>query len=1013
MYADLNFKYPFWKYQSMILDVVEQQADQDRKYHIVAPPGSGKTIVGLELIRRFGRPAVVFTPTTTIQRQWQEKLALFTEDDPWIAGHSSLDARNLSELTFLTYQVLSTPGDNLEFVERIAVERWVDDLISSDNAQDEEDAQDRIESIRHTNPKAYDREVSKRYRRVKREFLQKSEFDGRQFLHPNARDLIDRIVALGVGTLVLDECHHLLDYWAFILHELIKALGNVRVIGLTATLPDPESRDAYENYISLLGDIDFEVPTPAVVKEGNLAPYRDLVYFCEPSERENHYLRQIDRYFDGAVRRVTDTPSFKEWLWETAILRKPQGIETQAESESFTEFFNREPAICVAAVKFFLSLDRPLPEDVIIVGEMLEPMQFDDWLVVLGTFGLKVLKVSSDEKDQALYKELRRVLLGFGVTLTERGIRHQRSPGELVLSLSESKDQAAVDILRAESKAMGSRLRAVVITDFERMSARSRRLKDVLDRDAGSAVRVFRTLIADPVANALDPVLLTGNVILADADLQQVLDQAVQDWVEEHHATFTWEWDATEDERILQLKGAGKGWGTRSYVSLVTELFERGMTRCLVGTRGLLGEGWDSLALNTLINLTTVTTSTSVRQIRGRSLRLDPNWPKKVAHNWDVVCYSKSFKKGDLDVRRFERRHRHTWGIVVLPTGEDLMYSAFAHASGLEVNPSLQGRVVRGVAHVDLHLNRDLYQGKFKLINFDLYTKRMLRAVSKREKVYDLWKVGEEYSNFTYSASHLNPKDLKFRTVYTIEESLKTMAKRLLISLLSVAGFVWLKGLEGVGETDGASDIFLLWPYFLGLLAAGVIISLLVNARAIWRVFKRAFLELPADAVLLDIGRALLGALRQAGKVSKNLDEKYVRVAETEEGGFQVFLDYASPEDSDTFARAYRELLGPIGDARYLIERDSRSLRNLVYRPLWLVVRTLAGANRELREYHRVPDVLATRREHAEALAYAWKRNVGGGRLIYTRNREGRGLLLEARGMRRKKIKQMAFEFWT
>jgi len=76
-----------------------------------------------------------------------------------------------------------------------------------------------------------------------------------------------------------------------------------------STLPDPDSRDAYDNYISLL--VDFEVPTPAVVKEGNLASCRDLVYFCEPSRRENRYLRQIDQYIDDAVRRVTDTPSFK------------------------------------------------------------------------------------------------------------------------------------------------------------------------------------------------------------------------------------------------------------------------------------------------------------------------------------------------------------------------------------------------------------------------------------------------------------------------------------------------------------------------------------------------------------------------------------------------------------------------------------------------------------------------------------------------------------------------------
>ena len=51
----------------MILDVIEKDTQKDNKFHIVAPPGSGKTIVGLELIRRFESPVVVFAPTTTIQ----------------------------------------------------------------------------------------------------------------------------------------------------------------------------------------------------------------------------------------------------------------------------------------------------------------------------------------------------------------------------------------------------------------------------------------------------------------------------------------------------------------------------------------------------------------------------------------------------------------------------------------------------------------------------------------------------------------------------------------------------------------------------------------------------------------------------------------------------------------------------------------------------------------------------------------------------------------------------------
>lgn len=39
----------------------------------------------------------MFAPTTTIQRQWREKVELFGGDAPWIARHVSLDARDLIE----------------------------------------------------------------------------------------------------------------------------------------------------------------------------------------------------------------------------------------------------------------------------------------------------------------------------------------------------------------------------------------------------------------------------------------------------------------------------------------------------------------------------------------------------------------------------------------------------------------------------------------------------------------------------------------------------------------------------------------------------------------------------------------------------------------------------------------------------------------------------------------------------------------------------------------------------
>jgi superfamily II DNA or RNA helicase len=1043
-FANLHFRYPFRRYQRMVLDVLDGQAGTDHKYHIVAPPGSGKTIVGLELIRRFGQPAVVFCPTTTIQKQWQEKVGLFTDDDVWLDQHTSLDPRRLAEINVLTYQVLSTPGENLEFVERIAVERWVDDLLESNKAHTETEARQRILTLKEANPKAHRREISKRYRRLKREFLRDGTLAGRQFLHPNARDLIDRIAALGTGTVVLDECHHLLDYWAFILRELLKALPGVRVVGLTATLPDPENQAEYENYTSLLGKVDFEVPTPAVVKEGNLAPYRDLVCFCEPSPREQDYLHQIQRHFEETVWKATNTTPFQDWLWQTlfpAIAQAPAGpypeeswaFSHEALLDSFEDALRREPLLCTAGIKYLLELGVHLPLDVPLVEEMMEPLGIDDWLILMENYALRALKISAERQHQALYRDLRDALLPFGITISERGIRHHRSPGDLVLALSEAKDRATVDILRAESQALEEKLRAVVITDYERMSARTRRLKGVLDPDAGSAVRVFRRLVADPVTELLAPILVTGKVVLIGARSRPLLEGGIRRWVEEHHARFSWEWRTTQSEEVLRLVGSGPEWSSRNYVALVTDLFERGLSRCLVGTRGIFGEGWDTLRLNTLVDLTSVTTRTGVQQIRGRSIRLDPAWPRKIAHNWDVVCVSTEFDKGNADLRRFATRHEHTWGLVIhsqpeTPSGTLKQIAIQVRAprtvaartlEGEEVATpaTLEGRVVRGLAHIDLRLAVDLATREFRRLGYDAYTRQMLDAVWDRDRVYDLWDIGQPYENQIYSATRLEARDLKFRTAYTVQGSLRTLIGRTFTSALAVGGAVLINGALVIPwlQAQALPQLGLVSTVLTGAAAAAVVAG---NGRHAWQVLRQTFVELPADAILLDMGRALLAALRDARLVSTHLDDGCVRVVQVPDGGYEIFVDPACPEaattpkDAAIFAQGFRQMIGPLGDARYLIERDLSSLRNPLHRASWLLVRKALRLEEDLKAYHRVPDVLASHRQRAEALARHWQQYVGGGRLVYTRTDEGRHILLQARAQQRKQIRQMAFEIW-
>ncbi len=115
--------------------------------------------------------------------------------------------------------------------------------------------------------------------------------------------------------------------------------------------------------------------------------------------------------------------------------------------------------------------------------------------------------------------------------------------------------------------------------------------------------------------------------------------------------------------RFHHIHGTGADWAPRYYSTMVTEFFQEGFTKCLIGTRGLLGEGWDASRINVLIDLTTVTTSMSINQLRGRSLRLDNTWPNKVANNWDVICLAEEFIKGFDDYDRFRKKHTNLFGV--------------------------------------------------------------------------------------------------------------------------------------------------------------------------------------------------------------------------------------------------------------------------------------------------------------------------------------------------------------
>lgn len=100
----LSFQGTWRPYQSRILESADTYL-KDGKIHIVAPPGSGKTTLGIELIRRLGRPCLILSPTLVIRQQWLQRIreAFLERDDGNILSD---DIRQPALITSLTYQSL-------------------------------------------------------------------------------------------------------------------------------------------------------------------------------------------------------------------------------------------------------------------------------------------------------------------------------------------------------------------------------------------------------------------------------------------------------------------------------------------------------------------------------------------------------------------------------------------------------------------------------------------------------------------------------------------------------------------------------------------------------------------------------------------------------------------------------------------------------------------------------------------------------------------------------------------
>ena len=708
------------------VSVIEPQLDiQGKHLHIVAPPGSGKTVLGLyvwaNLVRK---PTLVLSPNSAIQAQWAARTDLFDLDGK--EKFISTDPKKPGLLTSLTYQSITMPKRGGNELNEAAIELWIENLIANEEAIDEENALGWIEDLKIKNSDYYEDRISVYRKKVRDEFSKHG--NALWTLSESAKNNLQRLKEIGIGMIILDECHHLLHHWGRVLTEVREYFDDPIVLGLTATPPDfqhYQEEDA-KRYQEFFGEIDYEVPVPALVRDSNLAPYQDLAFFVRPSQNELNYVAQVDDEF-----KVLLDDLFEEQDYDNAVLpldkwvfkALDERITPGGKKENWDNFSKRNDAFANAGRTFLLNTIGSIPEGVPYPPEYLLN-SYQNKLAILRPvldryvrYGLRRSESEIDHEKAELVTQRLRML---GTQITETGIRPCASPVGRIMAYASSKTKAISTILSSEMQALGGDIRAVIITDFEKTSATTL-VEGVMDDEAGGAVAAFRQAVQCDNVDLLNPILMTGSTVLVDDDLAAEFLAAANDWINERNLAIT-----LVDEirgNYHEIVGKGKDWIPRYYSLMITEFFQLGITKCLIGTRGLLGEGWDASRINVLIDLTTVTTSMSINQLRGRSIRLDKQWPEKVANNWDVICLAEEFTNGFSDYERFKKKHKQLYGVC-----DD-------------------GAIEKGVGHVHAAFTEAEPEGVSE--GMSLFNEDMLRRSRNRSHVRGLWGIGQPF--------HANP----------------------------------------------------------------------------------------------------------------------------------------------------------------------------------------------------------------------------------------------------------------
>ncbi|MBR6664785.1 MAG: DEAD/DEAH box helicase family protein [Lachnospiraceae bacterium] len=894
-FKGIRFKGEFRNYQQRVLNNVDKYLE-DGKIHIVAAPGSGKTVLGLELIRRLGEPCLILSPTTAIRDQWSQRFReMFLHDESRFEELFSTDLHHPKLINSITYQALY-----------MAMERI------SEVAEGEVDCSD--------------------------------------------IDLFRVLRKQGIKTICLDEAHHLKNEWQKALERFLNRLeGGMTRICLTATPPYDADINEWTRYYNICGDIDEEIFVPEMVAQGNLCPHQDYVYFNYPSPQEEKAFLEHKAHVQAVLQEVGELECIEEVAevigrWDHRMNYALDMLKNHRE----------ELEALLVLLKYYGYLtDKKQVRRVMGRKELPAPSEAYFEKAIQFILNEKDEFHIADEEVEKLIRVLRKHQVyqkkRVRLTLTET-LRK-----DLISSVGKLKSIA--DITTHEYHTLGKDLRMLILADYNRGTKEN--LSKIGTEESFhdvSVVSIFETLRR--LDETMKIAVLSGSLIFLPEDL-----------VPEGTMLMT---EPLGDTGYVSVEMMGSN---RDRIQLVGSLFREGKLQVLIGTKALLGEGWDEPSINALILASFVGTFVSSNQMRGRAIRVNPADPDKTANIWHLVTLE---PKEVVKETALERLAAAIDGERESLQGCD--YDVVKQRFETFMAPHYEtGEIQSGIDRLTL------IRPPFDANGILRINREMLEKSEDRKAMSSMWRNQLVENSCQVVVQTKLPLENRLPTsgylikywsiVYGIAILILIFWPKLSLGFFTSAFF---EGRGILGKTIlGLFGSILWYPWIAALI---LLVSVLWLPRTI-RAIKSLFYNRTPLTALESVSQNLVKTLKECKLIAPGASVEVVKSKDSDKAA-NIQLQNASMHDQNVFNTAIRELLAPIDKPRYLLTPKAGSVKKPYLHAL------------------ACPSIIGKRKEYVAILEKHLGKSLVGLEAVYTGSERGRKSLhrfMEARFTDKKK----------